>query len=228
MLGQTFIVVWEGVDGAGKTTLMNETSKILANHGYSVIHYKTPSDTPTGRAAKTIGNSGDVDPLTRMLLFLANTSDDSKIMRRQIEALSPSFYFIDRYYLCSIIYGLALLEKTIKKSLIQNLEKLMNITQELGEGIFIKPDYYVIVVLDDEESRIKRVMSKDESGERRFELDTELQRIVRRYYERFAREMERNALVVDNRDNTLSENAGKVAQHLIATRDEFLRGRGDG
>lgn len=57
LLGRTFIVVWEGTDGSGKTALMNEVAGILREKGHVVSSYKTPSDSETGRIAKRRGNS---------------------------------------------------------------------------------------------------------------------------------------------------------------------------
>ncbi|MEM4766424.1 MAG: hypothetical protein QXE85_05065, partial [Nitrososphaerota archaeon] len=74
------IIVWEGLDAVGKTTLIAKVRSILESRGYKVSTHKTPSSSKTGEFAKTYGNDPDVDHLTRMLLFLANTSDDSKIL----------------------------------------------------------------------------------------------------------------------------------------------------
>jgi thymidylate kinase len=85
-----YVAVWEGVDGSGKTTLMAETAGRLRSMGYSVESYKTPSNTSTGLFAKDYGNREDTDPLTRMLVFLANTADDSKVMKKIIERKNRS------------------------------------------------------------------------------------------------------------------------------------------
>ncbi|HIQ29411.1 MAG TPA: hypothetical protein EYH45_02475 [Candidatus Caldiarchaeum subterraneum] len=226
MLGQTFVVVWEGVDGAGKTTLMKETSRLISRRGYTVEHYKTPSNSETGKIAKSIGNSPDVDAFTRMLLFLANTSADSKIIKNIIREKKPNFYFIDRYYLCSIVYGLALIEKHQNKTFSnQHLEAIFKLVEELGDGIFIKPDYYVIVSLEDEEARMRRVMSKDLTEERRYELDTELQQHVKKHYRYFMEKQGNKALWVENSDNLLYKNAESTAEHLIIARSRKVDGK---
>ncbi len=223
MLGRTFVVVWEGVDGAGKTTLMNEVSKLVLSKGYVVEHYKTPSNSETGRIAKSLGNLPDIDALTRMLLFLANTSADSKIMRKTIQERQPDFYFVDRYYLCSIVYGLALIEKNQQKNLErQYLECTLKLMEELGYGIFVEPDYYIIVSLEDEEARMRRVMSKTLTEERRYEIDTELQQLVKKHYRFFEEIRRNNVLWIENSDNLLYKNAQLAAEHLITARNKLV------
>jgi thymidylate kinase len=89
-------VVWEGLDAAGKTTLIVKVRSILESKGYKVSTHKTPSSSKTGEFAKTYGNDPEIDHLTRMLLFLANTSDDSRILKHIIAEESPDFLSIDR------------------------------------------------------------------------------------------------------------------------------------
>jgi dTMP kinase len=119
MFDGAYVAVWEGVDGSGKTTLMAETAGRLRSMGYSVESYKTPSNTSTGLFAKDYGNREDTDPLTRMLVFLANTADDSRVMKKIIREKKPQFMFVDRYYACSIVYGFALLAKRFSKNMIR-------------------------------------------------------------------------------------------------------------
>ncbi|MDJ0269610.1 MAG: hypothetical protein NXY59_03490 [Aigarchaeota archaeon] len=223
MLSYTFVVVWEGIDGAGKTTLLEEVSKILEKRGYRVGRYKTPSDTATGRIAKIVGNSAMIDPLTRMFLFLANTSDDSTTMSNAIEHDKPSFYFIDRYYLCSIIYGLALIEKRTNTPLSSiELKNFLNLVEKLGSKIFIKPDAYIVVVVD-EETRLRRLSAKQERPDITYELDTQLQNKALKLYEEFKNMNPEKVIWVENRDGALKGNADKIANDLIRRREKALR-----
>ena len=216
MVERTLITVWEGVDGSGKTTLMLEVSKLLQENGYKVVHYKTPSDTTTGKIAREVGNSPSIDPLTRMLLFLANTVDDSKVMLEKIVSENPDFFFIDRYYLCSIVYGLALISKNLNQAVDEKtFRELFRIFEDIGRGIIITPDLYVIVSVEDEEIRRRRVLSKSSSSERRFELDEELQKRVRQLYEGFHSNNPDRVILVNNEENKLGEIAKNLAEELI-------------
>lgn len=183
------IVVWEGLDAAGKTTLMTRVRSILESKSYRVSAHKTPSSSKTGELAKTYGNDPEIDHLTRMLLFLANTSDDSRILKRIIEEESPDFLFIDRYYLCSMAYGFALSMLRGTRVSKQDFKIFLELVERLGEGVFVRPDVYLIIdVL--EEDRIRRLEMKEGQGglESVLERDPLMQRYVRELYQVF-REM---------------------------------------
>jgi len=54
-LTKPLIVVWEGLDAAGKTTLITKVRSMLESRGYRVSAHKTPSSSKTGEFAKTYG-----------------------------------------------------------------------------------------------------------------------------------------------------------------------------
>ena len=215
-MAKPFIVVWEGLDGAGKTTLMNKVREKLAEKGYSVATYKTPSDSPTGAFAKTYGNDPGVDPLTRMLLFLANTSDDSKRMRELVSE-KTDFLFIDRYYLCSIVYGLAFLRTSGTQVGEEELETTIRLFEKLGEQVFLKPDLYVIVDAP-EEDRVKRLKRKESQGgvESELERDLRMQNNVRFFYKAFAQLKDGQVIWIMNLEGRLEESADRLSAEIIS------------
>lgn len=211
-----YIVVWEGVDGAGKTTLMKRVKEILEDKGFRVLTYKTPSNSPSGDFAVRYGNEQGIDHLTRMLLFLANTSDDSKRMREEL-ARMPDFYFIDRYYLCSIVYGLAFSRLNGVEVSESDFLQLLGAIEKLGGKIFLKPDLYVIVDAP-EEDRFRRLMKKPSQGglEDKLERDLLMQRYVRELYRAFAEAKPDQVLWVMNLEGKLEETARIIAEKLIS------------
>ena len=186
MLGGTVIVVWEGVDGAGKTTLMKRVRELLERRGFRVSSYKTPSMSPTGRFARDYGNRQEIDHLTRMLLFLANTSDDSKTMRREIESSNPEYYFIDRYYLCSLVYGFAFSRIRGVEVGAEEFTDMLELVEKIGRDVFLDSDLYIILDVD-EETRLKRLGRKESQGglENVLERSTPMQEYVREFYRLF-------------------------------------------
>lgn len=221
MLEGTAIIVWEGVDGAGKTTLMGRVSELLESKGYSVLSYKTPSNSPTGEFAKTYGNREEIDHLTRMLLFLANTSDDSAAMRRIIFSNHPDYYFIDRYYLCSIVYGLALSKVRGEEVGRREFEEMLNLVEKLGSGVFLKPDLYVVVDVSEEIRRRRLEQKRGQGGlEEEIERDAEMQENVREFYRIFAELRPREVIWVKNVEGRLKETASMVAEKLLKLRQE--------
>ena len=213
-------MVWEGVEGAGKTTLMNEVCNSLHEMGYTVLTYKTPSKTKSGRFAKEYGNEPTIDSLTRTLLFLANTSDDSKIMKREIVENNPDYYFIDRYYLCSIVYGFAyskLMGAGVDEG---DFISFLNLVEKLGEKIFVKPNLYIIVDVP-EEYRVKRIDRKGaEKGlEGKLEKDSKMQEYVRRFYRAFMEKYPDKTLWIINPEGRLDEACKAVVRELLRRRE---------
>jgi len=215
-LPKPLIVVWEGLDAAGKTTLIAKVRSILESRGYKVSAHKTPSSSKTGEFAKTYGNDPDVDHLTRMLLFLANTSDDSKILKRIIEEEAPDLLFIDRYYLCSIAYGFALSRLRGARVSKQDFKIFVELIEKLGEGVFVKPDIYLVIDAP-EEDRIKRLKMKVGQGglESALERDQLMQQHVKEFYMVF-KEMRPNEVAwIMNPQGEADAVADRIARILL-------------
>jgi len=195
---------------------MNRVKALLEEKGFEVLTYKTPSNSPTGEFARRYGNESDIDPLTRMLLFLANTSDDSRIMRKELMR-SPDFYFIDRYYLCSIVYGLAFSKLSGIDIAESDFLKLLDIIEKLGEKIFLKPDLYVIVDAP-EEDRLRRLEKKLSQGglEDKLERDLLMQQYVRRLYRVFAEARPDQVFWIVNLEGKLEEAAQEAVKRLTS------------
>jgi dTMP kinase len=215
-LTKSLIVVWEGLDAAGKTTLIAKVRSILESKGYRVSAHKTPSNSRTGEIARTYGNGPEIDHLTRMLLFLANTSDDSRILKRIIAEESPDFLFIDRYYLCSIAYGFALSRLRGAKISKQDFREFLEIVERLGEGVFVKPDIYLIIDAP-EEDRVKRLGMKEGQGglEDMLEQDSLMQQYVREFYSVFREMRPRQVSWIMNPQGMADEVAERIARLLL-------------
>jgi len=209
------VVVWEGTDGSGKTTLRHEVEKRLRRLGYRVASYKTPSRTATGLFAVKHGNKRGVDPLVRMLLFLANTIDDSELMIKRVMSSMPDYFFIDRYYLCSIVYGLALLRRSGRE--VPDVSIVVEMVEGMGGDRLIRPDLYIIVDVEEEE-RLRRIAGK-KSRDRTVEHDTETQNIVRKIYADYREKNPKNTILIMNEAGKLEETGKFIADLLISLRD---------
>lgn len=214
MLDGCFVAVWEGTDGSGKTTLRREVEERLKKLGYRVASYKTPSRTATGLFAVRYGNRRGVDPLVRMLLFLANTIDDSGLMAKKVMSSRPDFFFIDRYYLCSVVYGLALLKRVGRE--VPDVSVAMDLVEKMGGDRLIRPDLYIIVDVNEEE-RLRRIAGK-KSSDRPVERDTETQNIIRKIYEDYRAANPERAILVMNEAGKLEETGEYLANLLISRR----------
>ncbi|MDW8083862.1 MAG: hypothetical protein RMI49_01490 [Candidatus Caldarchaeum sp.] len=224
MLGNTFIVVWEGVDGSGKTTLLNAVARRQFELGYSVETYKTPSNSPTGLFAQQHGNTPTIDSLTRMFLFLANTSDDSRVIRRLIEEKKPDFLHIDRYYLCSVVYGFSLTAKRNSSLLdAEKFKKFFETIEELGTNVFVGPDLVIIVTVDPQ-TRKQRTAQKTPSSDIQFERDEELQERVEHYYNVYSEWRPHQVWKIFNPENMVDVLSREISDRLISLRRRSLGG----
>ncbi|MCS7109971.1 MAG: hypothetical protein NZ956_00690 [Candidatus Caldarchaeum sp.] len=224
MLGETFIVVWEGVDGSGKTTLSNAVFRMLSERGFRVAKYKTPSSSATGLFAQQHGNKPETDPLTRMLLFLANTADDSTAIKQIIQQTKPHFFLIDRYNLCSVVYGFSLNAKKFKTAITpEDFKKFFETIEKLGSNVFVTPDIVVVVTVDPK-TRKQRTALKQTSSDRIYENDEELQNIVEHYYNIYADWRPSQVMKVVNRDNLVERLASELADKFTVLRRRSLHG----
>lgn len=220
MRNSTYIAVWEGTDGSGKTTLMKRVARILSKRGFKVVTHKTPGAMRSGIFAATYGNSPRISPLSRMLLFLANTVDETDAMVRKIRRANPHFLFIDRYYLCSAVYGLALIRHRRALQDLPSIVELINLLERVGRSDYLSPDIYLIVDVDEGE-RLRRLRGK-RGREGVLERDTAFQNLVREIYDEFIKYRPSQVIKLLNESNRLEEIADSTSRKLVELRSMAL------
>src|ERR1039457_7062193 len=71
-LADGFVVMFEGIDGVGKTTQLGLARDKLTEGGWSVISLRNPGGTPIGEALRTVMlSSDDRPPMTDLYTSLA-------------------------------------------------------------------------------------------------------------------------------------------------------------
>lgn len=98
-------IVFEGLDGAGKTTQVRLLCKRLEQAGYKVVRLKEPTDGPWGQKIRHMaqGRRHHVSPKTELTWFLEDRRQDvdqnigPALARGQVVVL-------DRYYFSSMAY----------------------------------------------------------------------------------------------------------------------------
>ena len=103
------LIVFEGVDGAGKTTQVRLLDERLRREGYDVVCLKEPTEGPWGQKLRHLAQHGrqEVSPATELEWFLQDRREDVEhniqpaLARGQIVVL-------DRYYFSTIAYQGAL------------------------------------------------------------------------------------------------------------------------
>ena len=103
------LIVFEGVDGAGKTTQVCLLAERLQGAGYEVVCLKEPTEGPWGQKLRQLAQHGrqEIPPATELEWFLQDRREDVEhniqpaLARGQIVVL-------DRYYFSTIAYQGAL------------------------------------------------------------------------------------------------------------------------
>jgi len=71
-------ITFEGIEGSGKSTVSEMTSKYLASKGFKVIHTYEPGDTAAGKEIRRIlldPAHKDMHPVTELLLYFADRAE---------------------------------------------------------------------------------------------------------------------------------------------------------
>lgn len=99
------IFSFEGIEGCGKSTVIQEVYQTLLNMGYDVILTREPAGTNLGKTLKKIllETEDDYDSLTEFLMFLAARRDHYlKVIKPALE--KGQIVLCDRFIHSSIVY----------------------------------------------------------------------------------------------------------------------------
>jgi dTMP kinase len=108
-LTQGLLIVFEGLDGAGKTTQARKLSEQLQQAGYAVVSLKEPTDGPWGQKIRRLAQEGrqGVAPATELAWFLEDRRQD--VIQNIRPALAHGqIVILDRYYFSTMAYQGAL------------------------------------------------------------------------------------------------------------------------
>jgi len=98
------LIVFEGLDGCGKSTQLRRAAERLARLGLAPVVTREPTDGPWGRKIRAMARSGEaVDPETELAWFI---EDRREHMREVVEpALAQGRLVLsDRSYLSTVAY----------------------------------------------------------------------------------------------------------------------------
>ena len=134
ILSKGVLIAIEGIDGAGKTTMVNRLKEHFTRLHYSVSTFKEPTDGKYGQKIRKLSEGGreDTSPIGEMELFLLDRKEDCE--KNVTPALDRNeLVIMDRYYFSSIAY--------------QGSRGLdLRVIQKENEKIAIKPD--MVIILD--------------------------------------------------------------------------------
>lgn len=185
-------IVFEGLDGSGKSTLIQKLHTLLEDVGEDVILTREPGGTPLAEEIRhlLLRTEGETPvPMAELLLYEAGRAQhvESRI-RPSLEQ--------NKWVLCDRFYGSTLAFQCGGRSIDRPMVDELNRIATGG----LEPDLWVLLDLSLEES-LRRRNSRDASGEKsldRFEKEAnEFHVKVRDYYLKLAREDAENWLVLN-------------------------------
>ena len=98
------VISFEGVDGSGKTTIIQQVAENLKEKGLSVIVLQEPGTTEAGLKIRQLLKSGvEMSPVTELLLFMASRAD---MVHRIVEDYQKNYDIIllDRFVDSTVVY----------------------------------------------------------------------------------------------------------------------------
>ncbi|XRO75293.1 dTMP kinase [Methanocaldococcus sp. 28A] len=178
-------IVFEGIDGSGKTT----QSKILAGKLNAFWTYE-PSNSEVGRFIREIlSGKIKVDNKSLALLFAADRVEHTKLIK---EELKRRDVVCDRYLYSSIAYqSVAGVDENFIKSI---------------NRYALKPDIVFLLVVDIEIA-LKRVKTKDIFEKKEF-----LENVQKKYLELAE---ENNFIVIDTTNKSINDTHEEILDYLI-------------
>ncbi len=146
-------VVIEGHDGTGKSTQVELVRKKLLDHGIESIEFHEPAGSLIADAIRTVIKNGKLprDATTNLLLFSAARHDIW--FRQALPALAAGKWVIaSRNYYSTLAY------QGYGEGL--DLEIISATTRIATDDQYLRPDIAIILDLDDESERLKRIASR--------------------------------------------------------------------
>ena len=142
-------IVIEGHDGTGKSTQVGLLRDRLSEQGIGSIEFHEPQGTPIADAIRTIIKNGTLprDGQTNLLLF---TAARHEIWKEARKALDQGIWVVAaRNYYSTLAY------QGYGEGLDRDL--IMSLTQQFTDMTYVHPDLAVILTLDDEAERERRI-----------------------------------------------------------------------
>ncbi len=185
-------IVFEGIDGSGKSTHIKLLEKKLKQRGFQVFLTKEYTDNPVGKLIDSYAVGGDrsLSPETEALLFAADRREHTDEINRILD--QNKTVISDRYIHSSLAYQGAL---GLSLEWIRTLNRFA-----------LKPD--IVLFLDiDPESSLKRLQEREQTV---FE-EAHYLKLVRNIYLKF---VEEGSIVKIDAEKSIDEIHHEIMSHI--------------
>lgn len=196
------VITFEGIDGSGKTTVIQEVKKNLEEKGYSVIVISEPGTTSMGEHLRTLIKSNvPRHPSTDLLLFLAARND--MVKQVLVPALTIYDYILmDRYVDSTLAYqgyGLGM-----DKGTIMQFNRL--VTKD------VRIDHTIYLEVPIQEAQARRALRGQPEEADKYEDNQFLKRVRSGYQEIIRKEPDRFSVI---RNTDLSQTIVKATKVIL-------------
>lgn len=140
------VYVFEGPDGAGKSSSIEAIKKQLENNGYEVVIFRQPGGTPIGERFREMLLSVDTPilPITQAYMFAASRYETLKAIENLLKVKKDIIVLVDRWNISTMVYQNVFNEleeenpEYLKrnKAEIEGIGLLSTMTQELDLNFF--------------------------------------------------------------------------------------------
>ena len=163
-LQQGFFIVFEGIDGSGKTTQSFLLKEFFDNQGYECVLLREPTEGRWGKKIKHILKNGrrGISPREELNLFIEDRKENLK--KNILPALNKNKIILqDRYYYSTIAYqgALGMDPEEIRK---------------MNEAFALKPDLVFYLAIKPE-SGLKRIDTQRKGKRDAFEKERYLKKV---------------------------------------------------
>lgn len=207
-MNKGFMVVFDGSNGAGKTTVIKSVEKYLSSKGFDVLLTREPGGTPIGEKIREVildPKTPEMSFMTELMLFGAGRAQH--IQEKLIPALSEGKIVIsDRFDAAT--YSFQHFARGIDINTINKIN-------DLALSGF-SPNMNIVLDLDPEEG-LKRVQSRGEGLDR---LEDEKAEFLARARNGYLKQAEQNPSKFEVIDAFQSKE--KVLQDVIQVIDELI------
>ena len=162
-------IVFEGIDGAGKSSIMHRAAQQLGIEGRRVIETAEPTKHWLGDAVRRAGTE-NLGAEAEALLFVADRAQHTKQIKDWLAAGND--VLCDRYWLSTAAYQGAALEQKMGRSTLDWL-------RELNRPIMLKPDLTFLFDIDPKKS-LARLASRGVKS--KFEEEAYLRQVEENYF----------------------------------------------
>ena len=195
------LIVFEGIEGSGKTTLINHVSKYLKKKKISFIKIREPGGNKNSEKIRKLilNKKNKFNPLTDLMLYLASRSENiENVIKKNYK---KKIILLDRFIDSTIAYqhyGMG-----INKSVIVNINKIL-----LKK---IRPNITFLNIVNMQNLKKRLYLRKNKNRYDNFKI--EFYKKVQAGFVKLSKN-KKNYVVIDS-SNNLVENKKKVLNKII-------------